>query len=338
MDILRRFHMQKTLVNYLIMTIALTLLIPSGYFYWRHQQRYPNTDDAYIQAHVINIATQVSGKVEQVLVQNQEHVNKDQLLFTINSTPFKIALKKAQADLQNTQQAVAAEASAVKAAEATLRQREAQLIDAQKNYNRIMSLVKQGFYARSGGDNVTRELTVAKQAVAAAKDQLAQARAKLGATDNSNAQIQAAQAAIAQAQLNLQYTQVHSPAAGQLAQLKLQPGQTVTAYESLFSLVEDKAWWAMANMKETDMSRIRVGQKARIEVDMYASHVFHGVVRSISPGSGVSFALLPAENATGNWVKVTQRFPVRVEITDLNAQYPLRIGASCTVTIDTHST
>jgi membrane fusion protein (multidrug efflux system) len=182
-----------------------------------------------------------------------------------------------------------------------------------------------------------RELTVAKQAVIAAKDNLAEARAKRGKDGDQNAQIIAAKAAVAQATLDLQYTNVYAPANGQLAEMTLQPGQTVTAYQSLFSLVEDHTWWAMANMKETNLNRVRVGQKAVVQVDMYPSHPFHGIVKSISPGSGSSFALLPAENATGNWVKVTQRFPVRVEIQNPDAHFPLRIGASCTVTIDTQS-
>ena len=115
----------------------------------------------------------------------------------------------------------------------------------------------------------------------------------------------------------------------------MQPGQTVTAYDTLFSLVENQAWWAMANMKETNLQRVHVGQKAIVAVDMYPAHLFHGIVKSISPSSGSSFSLLPAENATGNWVKVTQRFPVKIEIQDVSTVYPLRIGASCTVTIDT---
>ena len=137
--------------------------------------------------------------------------------------------------------------------------------------------------------------------------------------------------------LNLQYTKVTAPSSGQIASLTLRPGQTVTAYQPLFSLVSDKKWWAMANMKETDLSRIRVNQSAIVHVDMYPQHVFTGVVTSVSPGSGASFTLLPPENATGNWVKVTQRFPVRVDIIHPDATFPLRIGASCTVSIDTLS-
>jgi len=327
--------MSRKIINYLILTLITIGLVIGGHAYWLYQKMYPNTDDATIQAHVINVAAQINGKIQQVLVHNQQVVTKNQLLFTIDPKPFQIALQKAQANLQNTEQEVMAEQNAVSASNAALIQRQAELINTQKNYDRIMTLVKQKYYARASADVVIRELTVAKQAVDAAQDQLAEAKAKLGKIGNANALIQGAKAAVAQTSLNLRYTQVKAPSGGQLAKLTLQPGQTVTAYESLFSLVENNQWWAVANMKETNLNRVRVGQKAVIVVDMYPSHPFHGVVKSISPGSGSSFDLLPSENASGNWVKVTQRFPVRIDIQNPDPKFPLRIGASCTVTIDT---
>jgi membrane fusion protein (multidrug efflux system) len=323
--------------RYIASTVITLAVAIGGYAYWKHQQRYPSTDDAYIQAHLINIAPQISGKVQYVFVKNQQIIQKGQTLFTIDPAPFQIALNQAQANLENTKQAVAAGENAVAAAKAGLAQREAQLIDTQKNYERIMLLAKKGYYAKSGADDATRQLTVAKQAVIAAQNQLAEAQNKLGKTGDKNAQIKAATAAVSQAILNLGYTKIITPAGGQLAQFSLQPGQTVTAYETLFSLVENQAWWVMANIKETHLEKIHIGQKATIYVDMYPNHPFHGYVASISPGSGSSFSLLPPENATGNWVKVTQRIPVRINITDTHAQYPLRIGASCSVTIDAQS-
>lgn len=328
--------LRRTLQYTATLLIVLALII-GGYVYWQHQQRYPNTDDAYVQAHVITVAAQVSGKVQQVFVQNQQTVTQNQLLFTLDPKPFEIAYQKAQANLQNTLQQIQAAENAANAAQAALAQREAQFVDAQKKYDRIMPLVKKGYYSKSGADDLTRELTVAKQAVIAAKNELAEARAKRGKTGDENAQIRAAKAEISQAQLNLQYTKIVAPKNGQLAQFTLQAGQTVTAYQSLFSLVDTHQWWVMANMKETNLERIRIGQKAVIYVDIYPSHPFHGVVTSISPGSGSSFSLLPPENATGNWVKVTQRVPVRINIIDATDQFPLRIGASCSITIDTKS-
>lgn len=327
--------MPKRIFNIATLTLLLLALIIGGYFYWLHQKMYPSTDDAYVETHVINIAAQVSGKVNQVLVKNQQAVLTHQLLFTLDPIPFQIADQKAQADLENTKQQVQATEHAVDTARAELAQREAQWINAKKNYVRIVSLVRKGFYSKSGGDDALREVTVAKEAVVAAENQLKEVQSKLGKSGDQNSAIQAAQAMLAQAKLNLQYTKIYSPADGHLAKMNLQPGQTVTAYESLFSLVQDHLWWVMANMKETDLTRVRPGQPAVIHVDMYPSHVFKGIVASISPGSGSSFSLLPAENASGNWVKITQRFPVRIMMAHPDPQFPLRIGASCTVTINT---
>ncbi len=327
----------KKVLNYSLLILVLAALIIGGYFYWLHEKRYPSTDDAYIQAHVINIAPQVSGKVARIYVANQQHVKKGQILFTLDPIPFEIAYHKAAANYENTVQTVTAHQKAVLEAEALLKQREAELINAQKKYNRVMPLVKKGYYAKSSGDDATQALSVAKQAVAAAKNQVQEAKATLGKLGDANANIQLAKANIAQATINLRYTKISAPANGFLAKFNLEPGQTVTAYQSLFSLIEDHTWWAMANMKETDLERIRPGQKAIIHIDMYPSKAFHGIVNSISPGSGSSFALLPPENASGNWVKVVQRFPVKIRIPNPDPKYPLRIGASCTIAIDTQS-
>ena len=332
---LYRDPMIKKIIQYSLLTLMVALFIVAGYSYWLHQLNFPSTDDAYIEAHTINIAPQVNGVVQAVLAHNQEHVIKDQVLFTIDPKPFQLAYQRTQANLANTGQEIKANQNAVRAAQAELAERQAQLIDTQKNYDRISSLVKQNYYARSGGDDATRELTVAKQAAIAANDHLSEMKATLGAPGNANAQIQLAKNAVAQAKLNLEYTKITAPANGQLAKFALQPGQTVTAYDAVFSLVEDKKWWAVANMKETNLSRVHVGQKAKINIDMYPTHPFQGVVESISPGSGSSFDLLPAENASGNWVKVTQRFPVHVKILHTDPTFPLRTGASCTVIIDT---
>jgi membrane fusion protein (multidrug efflux system) len=329
--------MQRKTINYGAIILIAAGLVAAAYTYWLHQKIYPSTDDATIEAHVVNIAAQVNGKVQTVYVKNQAHVVKNQLLFTLDPKPFEIAIQKAQAAVENTKQAIQADENGVKIAAATLAERQAELVNAQKEYDRIYPLAQQGYYPKTGADKVNRDLIVAKEAVVAAQDQLAQAQDQLGKAGDQNAQLQAATAALAQAKLNLQYANVLAPASGQLAQLSLQPGQTITAYESLFSLVEDHTWWAMANMKETNLNRVRVGQKAMVHVDMYPAHPFRGTVIGIAAGSGSSFSLLPSENASGNWVKVTQRFPVRIQINNPDKKFPLRIGASCTVTIDTHA-
>jgi membrane fusion protein (multidrug efflux system) len=188
--------------------------------------------------------------------------------------------------------------------QAALEQAEAQLIQAEKNAARITRLVALDYAPKSAGDDATAALEVAKAAAARAK-------------------------------LNLEFTHVIAPADGTLVNFTLRVGSAVAPNFILFSLVEDNQWWIDANYKETQLTRIHPGQTASIRVDLYSDHVFRGHVEQISRGSGSAFSLLPPENATGNWVKVTQRFPVKIVFDTLDSHYPMRVGASATVTIDT---
>ncbi len=321
----------------LILLLILAALSFAGYRYWRHQQLFPSTDDAYVQAHVVNISPRISGSVIKVAVQNHQPVKKGQLLFQLDPTPWQIAVNKAQANLDNTISGVKALQAAVLTNQAQLRARQAELVDNQHNARRILSLVRLKLYAPAQGDNATQQLNVAKANVKAAQSQLKEAQQKLGQPGEDNARIRAAKAALANAQLNLQYTDIKAPAKGFIANFSLRMGDEVSAYQDLFAIVEDHQWWVNANFKETQLARIKPGQKAKIVIDIYSDHPFTGVVQSISAGSGTSFSLLPPEDATGNWVKVTQRFPVKIIITNPNPLYPLRIGASSTVTVNTKS-
>ena len=319
-------------------TIGLLFLaaIAVGITYWvQYNTIHPSTDDAYVQAHTITIAPRINGMVDTMEVHNHARVHKDQLLFTIDQAPYQIALQKAQANLLETTQAVSALQAQVKSQQALVAERQAQLINTQKESKRTLTMVKKNLISQSAGDQAISQLKVAQAALIAAKAQLEQTKKKLGDTGSNNAQIKAAQAAVKSAQLNIKYTKVYAPADGFLVNLTLQAGNPVTAYQGLFSIVKNNKWWVSANFKETQLERIKVGQAAIIEIDMYPGHIFHGRVASFSPGSGTSFSILPPENATGNWVKVTQRFPVWIDINHSNPKYPLLMGSSCKVTINT---
>ncbi len=151
----------------------------------------------------------------------------------------------------------------------------------------------------------------------------------------SKAAVDQAQAAVDQAQLELDRATVKAPVDGIVGKVRIRPGSLAQAGVALFPLVDTSRWWVEANFKETDLNRLTAGQPATVTIDLYPSHSFKGDVQSISPASGVAFSLLPPENATGNWVKVTQRFPVRVSLTVGAGDPPLRIGASATITVDT---
>lgn len=321
----------KIIIAIIVVGLAGTLAIS----YFEHSRLYPSTDDAYVQAHVAHIAPQIPGNINTVNITNNQAVKKGQVLFTIDPASYKIAVDKARATLNNTIQTIQAEKMAVVSAKAQVAETKAQLTNAKQTANRIIKLAQKGNASLANKDKVTSELNVAIATKQAAVSELAKARATLGASGTQNAQLQEAEAALSQAQLNLAHTIIRAPANGNIANLTLREGDEVQTGQNVFALVENANWWVQANMKETNIDRIKPNQPASITVDMYPDHTFHGTVQSISRGSGTTFALLPPENATGNWVKVTQRFPVRVKITDPSAQFPLRVGASATVTINT---
>lgn len=321
--------------KYLLWVALLAGMTMGALWYWREARLYPSTDNAYIQANVIRIAPQVSGRVLTVRVKENQVVHQGDVLFTIDPSLYLIQVQKAKANLENTQQQVNAQALAVKIAKANLEKAQAQLSISEKNAKRILSLVHDGRASKQQGDDVRTQLTVAKADYVAADNEFQRAQQILGDASEHNAQIQAAKEQLKEAQLNLQYTQVTAPHDGIITQLSLREGDIVNTNVPQFSIVENTDMWIAANFKETALGRIRPQQTVKIHIDMYPDVTFEGTVDSVSPGSGSAFALLPPENASGNWVKVTQRFPVKIRLKQDDPKYPLRLGASCKVTVDT---
>ena len=326
--------MPKLTYKPLIALLICLVLGTMGYFYYHYKAYHPSTNDAYVQAHVIHIAPQIDGSVKQVLIKNHQAVKAGQLLIEIDPNPFEIALQKAQANLKNTEQEIASENSDIKSAQADVDQAKAVLINTEKNTQRILSLVKRKLAAPAQGDQATSDLSVSQAALAQAKSKLAAAKQQLGDSGEQNATIQAAKADLATAKLNLKYTKITAPCDGYIANFSTRPGDQLTAYNTIFALVDTQHWWANANYKETQIEHIRAGQTATITTDLYPHHPFTGTVESISIGTGNSFSLLPPENASGNWVKVTQRFPVKILISQDQSPFPLRLGASANVTVN----
>ncbi len=320
--------------SFIIMITAAILLMV--FIYTSYSLHHPSTNDAYVRANRIDIATRVSGPVTEVLVQDNQFINKGDLLFTIDPTSFQIQLDKASATLALTSSGLKSDDASIEAAQAVVAKTQAELELAKKTEARISKLVRQGRIAEVEGDKAKSKVKALDASLAAAKQGLEQAKEKRGMIGKDNAQLRLAKAAYAEAGINLSYTQVHAPASGTLMHFNLRPGAMITAQTPLFSLIETDQWWVDANFKETQLRRIKPGQNAVIKLDMYPGQSFKGRVDSIARGSGAAFALLPPENASGNWVKVTQRIPVKIVFNATPAQHPLRIGASCTVTIDTN--
>jgi membrane fusion protein (multidrug efflux system) len=319
-----------------VLVVALAI---GSYLYWHHATLYPSTDDAYVQAHVVTIAPQVSGQVDQVRVRNQQAVAAGQTLFTLDRAPFEYAVEQAQSALTQAQTSLGEDHAAVTATEAAVNAAQVKLENAARTAKRAERLRHRGYASEQNYDDAEAAKRAAAAELKVAKANLAEARIRAGTSTTDSAAIRKAKAELKQAQWNLGHTTIKASCSGHVANVTLRPGDAVQDGVSPFKLVCDKEWWVDANYKETDLERIRPGQAATIKVDMYPGHVFKGKVLAINPASGAAFSLLPPENATGNWVKVTQRVPVRVEIlgADPNPDYPLRVGTSATVTIDTRT-
>lgn len=321
--------------NLFIFAIVLAILFGAGYFYIRHQRLYPNTDDAYVHAKILYIAPQVSGKLTKVNASDFQHVAAGDLLVQIDAAPYIAQYKQAKAVYETATQNNLATNDAILAASANIQGASAKLIDVQQSYERTIDLVKKGLLPKQQGDDVKAQLAQAQTAVIAARAKMKQLITTQGAKGDKAPQVKQAIAALTQASLNLSYTNVFAAHDGILGKVKVHSGSVVTAGQSLMPLIEDNTFWVAANFKETDIGRLKEGMQASIVLDMYPDTTFKGEVQAISPASGSSFSLLPPENATGNWVKVPQRFPVRIEL-EKNADHPqLRVGATASVTIDT---
>jgi len=320
-------------VRWIVIVAFVVVAALVGYHYWHESGLYISTDNAYVQANQVEVSAQVSGTVTEVHVRDQQAVKAGDPLFDIDPRNFQIALDRARAQLELARQSVSQESAGVASAEAVLAQRHAEASNASATWERNRELMKSGFLSPQGAENARTQLATANAAVKAAEAGVAQARSALGKGGEDNAAVQAAAAMVKAAELDLERTHVTAPTSGTIANLSLRPGNTVAPNVPLFVVISDQEFWVDANFKETQLKEIRVGQKATIESDVYPDHPFHGVVQSVSGGSGAAFSLLPPQNATGNWVKVTQRVPVRVRVEDPDPQHPLRIGTTATVKV-----
>lgn len=320
-------------VKWIVAAIVLVIAVFFAARYVIEGNRYVETDNAYVGANQVDIAAQVSGPVTQVLVRDQQTVHAGDVLFTIDPRNYDIALQRTRAQRDLARQGMSQESAGVASAQAVLAQRRAEALNARNNWTRNQQLMQSGFLSPQGAETARTQMQTADAAVKAAEAGVAQARSALGKVGEENAAIQAAAAAVKQAELDLERTQVKSPVDGVIANLTLRPGNTVMPGTPLFVIIASNEYWVNANFKETQLKDVRPGQKAEIRSDMYPDRVFHGTVQSLSGGSGAAFSLLPPQNATGNWVKVTQRVPVRIRVEDPDPNRPLRIGTTATVKV-----
>jgi membrane fusion protein, multidrug efflux system len=338
------------LVLLALLVLALSVWGVRRYIYSRH---HVTTDNAQVDGHITTISPRVSGFIERVLVDDNQHVKVGDTLVVLDQRDLRVRLQQAEADLRDAQSAVSSRGRAGQAvaqlevtraqaasAEATVASAEANYRKAASDLERYRGLAaskivsaQQLDEAQAAYDAASANLQAARKQAAAAGSQVSASGAALRGAD---ARLAAAQATVDNASLELSYTVIVAPAEGMIAKRSAEPGALVQVGQNLMSIVPEKNVWVTANLKETQLAHVAVGDEVEFTVDAYPGRVFRGKVESLSPATGARFALLPPDNATGNFTKVVQRVPVRIMVdpTD-DASTPLRPGMSVEVTITT---
>jgi membrane fusion protein, multidrug efflux system len=331
------------------------LVIGGGYgiYYWMTGRHSESTDNAYVQANVVQITAQAGGTVTAINADDTDYVKAGQLLVKLDPADSRVALDQAEAALAQTVRETrilfannSTLQAQIDARAADAARAKADLDKAQDDVARRQPLVQSGAVGKEEFSHATDSLASARSAYTAAKSALEAAREQLGSNQSQtegttvaeHPNVQRAAAKVREAWLAVQRADVPAPVSGTVARRSVQVGQRVQAGVPLMSVVTLDNPWVDANFKEGQLERLRIGQPARLEADVYGKHVvFHGKVEGLGAGTGAAFSLLPAQNATGNWIKVVQRVPVRIALDPKElAEHPLQVGLSMRVEVDTH--
>jgi membrane fusion protein (multidrug efflux system) len=343
---------RKKIVLPIIAVVALLVLF-WAFQKWNYGRSHQSTDNAQVDGHIVPVLAKVGSYVTSVSVNENDHVNAGQVLVQLDDRDFRVRLQQAQADL------IAAEATAggsgfAGQAEAQVQSAVGQraTLDAQigaaranaqkaeQDLARARELADKQIISRQQLDAAQATAAVARANLLAAQRQAAAAGGTVNTAEAgvrvATARTSAARANVANAQLQLDYTRITAPASGEVSRKQVEVGQLVAAGQPLMSIVADTGVWVTANFKETQLAKIRPGQPVEFEIDAYGGCVGYGKVASVSGATGAKFALLPPDNATGNFTKVVQRVPVRIAVTKpCEGNHPLRPGLSAVVHVDT---
>jgi len=335
----RRNGWRRVIAISLVSLIGPGAVIGGGLVLYLKGGRYAKTDNAYIKSEKIAVSADVSGRVVEVLVADNQPVDRGRLMVRIDREPFEIALKQADAALAATRHEIQALRALYRQKQAELRRVKGDIEFYQRQFDRQKALTTKGFSAEQNLDAAEKDLRNARDRVSAVRQDIARTLADLGGTAtgaiDDHPRVGKARAERDRAALELAWTEVMAPVPGVVTNFDLQVGEYIEAGDAVFSLVGTGQVWVQANFKETDLTRVHVGQRATVRVDTYPDLEKTATVASISPATGAEFALLPPQNTSGNWVKVVQRLPVRLELDASDGDPKLRAGMSVVVEIDT---
>lgn len=348
-----------------IFIIILIALVIAGAWFgiskYTYSLHHEDTDDAQIEANIATVISKVSGYVSKVYVDDNDHVNKGDTLLTLDDRDLRMALAQAEAALATAKanydaaranttaarQNINTSKAAVNAADAQIEAAKINVRRATQDYERYANLIKDHSITQQQFEQAQAAKDLAERQLQVLIDQRSQAAAQTGVVSSQSSasaeQIGVAASMIKQrevdvenAKLNLSYAIITAPESGIVSKVPLQEGQLIQAGQSLFNVVLNNDKWVVANFKETQYTKMQVGQKVSVYADAFPKHEFEARVSSFSPATGAKFSLLPPDNATGNFVKVVQRLPVKIEFTDQNDSLLQRLRAGMNVTVDVH--
>lgn len=323
--------------RFLLALGPITVAIVAAYFYWTGG-RFVATDNAYIQADKVAISVEVSGAIVAVMVHENDFIEQGTPLFTIDNRSYVIALEQAQARLQEALIEIRVKKASYQQKQNELKLAQSNIDFSKKNYARQSTLDSNQAGAKAQLDDAQHNLELSQYRLEITNNEKEQILASLegdpGIPADQLASYRLAKAAVEKAALDVEKTIVRAPFSGRVSKIP-EVGKHVEPGTQVMSLIADSHFWIEANLKETVLTRVHPGQKAHIVVDTYPDQAFTGTVQSIGPATGSEFSIIPAQNSTGNWVKIVQRIPVRIQIDTPSDGLVLRSGMSTNVQIDT---
>ena len=317
--------------------LLLLIAIGSAAYWFFFIKGFEETEDAYVSGNQVMVSAQVAGNISKINVDNMDPVQAGDVLLELDDTNAKLSFEQAKSNLANAVRQVSQLNYTVKQLKSAVRANEITLAQAQGNLNRRVQLVKDGAIDKESFQHAKEAVELAKANLATSQNQLGANQALLlDGSLSEQPQIQSAVSNLKQAWLNLERTKIRSPIKGYVARRNAQVGQAVSVGGALMAVVTTDQMWLDANFKETQLTHMRIGQPVEIHFDLYGKDkTFNGKVVGIEMGTGSAFSLLPTQNATGNWIKVVQRVPVRIQLDPQQLiENPLRIGLSATVKVN----
>jgi membrane fusion protein (multidrug efflux system) len=315
------------------------LVVAAALFFWLQGGRHISTENAFVKADITQIASEIPGRIIDVYIRDHSVVKAGEILIRLDPEPYRLALAKADAEIDSARAAVEQLKASLRETRAEATEAENKLSYLQTQAKRQRDLSGRGVASAAKLEQSNSEEQEGQDRVAVLHQRIARVEAALGGKpDRPTDAFAAVREKLAlrdRVALDLSFTEIKAPRAGIVVNFRLQPGEQVKAQTPLFAMVADRRPWLEANFKETDLTHVTVGQKAKVVLDMHPDITWDAEVESISPATGAEFAILPAQNASGNWVKVVQRLPVRLRLIERPGEPPLRAGMTAYVSIDT---